>query len=86
MFTTLFRFDLAYFRIFKCDLRRLVDYPNLWNYCRDLYQQPGIAEVCNVNHVKELYYRGIPEINPSGIVPIGAKINFDLTVTEINRN
>ena len=79
MFTTLFRFDLAYYGIFKCNLKRLVDYPNLWNYCRNLYQQPGLAEVCSVFHVKELYYRGIPEINPSGIVPIGAEINFALS-------
>ena len=57
MFTTLFRFDLAYHGIFKCNLKRLVDYPNLWNYGRSLYQQPGVAEVCNVSHVKELYQK-----------------------------
>lgn len=77
MFTTLFRFDLAYHGIFKCNLKRLVDYPNLWNYCRDLYQQPGVGKVSNVSHVKELYYVGIPEINPNGIVPTGPKIQFD---------
>lgn len=86
MFPTLFRFDLAYHGIFKCDLKRLVDYPNLWNYCRSLYQQPGIAEVCNVSHVKELYYRGIPEINPNRIVPIGAEIDFNATVSQANQN
>ena len=85
MFTTLFRFDLAYHGIFKCDLKRLVDYPNLWNYCRDLYQQSGVAKVCSVSHVKELYYRGIPEINPNGIVPIGAEVNFDLQVEKTDR-
>ena len=84
MFTTLFRFDLAYHGIFKCNLKRLVDYPNLWNYCRSLYQQPGVAEVCNVSHVKELYYRGIPEINPNGIIPIGAEVNFDLPIAKVH--
>ena len=58
LFTTLFRFDLAYYGIFKCNLKRLVDYPNLWNYCRSLYQQPGVADVCSISHVKELYYQG----------------------------
>ena len=86
MFTTLFRFDLAYHGIFKCNLKQLIDYPNLWNYCRDLYQQPKISKVCSVAHVKELYYRGIPEINPSGIIPIGAEINFDQTVVKVSRN
>ena len=77
MFTTLFRFDLAYHGIFKCNLKRLVDYPNLWNYCRDLYQQPKVAEVCSISQVKELYYRSIPEINPNGIVPLGPDIDFN---------
>ena len=76
MFTTLFRFDLAYYGIFKCNLKRLIDFPHLWNYCRDLYQQPGVAKVSNIFHVKELYYAGIPEINPSGIVPIGPDLDF----------
>ena len=77
MFTTLFRFDLAYYGIFKCNLKRLVDYPHLWNYCRDLYQQPGVANVSSISHVKELYYAGIPEINPNGIIPVGPEIDFD---------
>jgi putative glutathione S-transferase len=78
LFTTLFRFDLAYHGIFKCNLKRLVDYPNLWNYLRDLYQQPGVKQMCNSDHVKRLYYAGLPEINPNGIVPKGPEINFDL--------
>jgi putative glutathione S-transferase len=77
-FTTLFRFDLAYHGIFKCNLKRLVDYPNLWNYLRDLYQQPGVKQMCNVDHVKQLYYAGLPEINPNRIVPKGPEIDFDL--------
>lgn len=75
-FTTLFRFDAAYHGVFKCNLKRLIDYPNLWGYCRDLYQQPGVEEVCNLSHVKQLYYRGLPEINPNGIIPIGPLIDF----------
>lgn len=77
LFTTLFRFDLAYHGIFKCNLKRLVDYPNLWNYLRDLYQQPGVKQVCSADHVKQLYYAGLPELNPSRIVPIGY-VDFDL--------
>jgi glutathionyl-hydroquinone reductase len=78
LFTTLFRFDLAYYGLFKCNLKRLIDYLNLWNYLRDLYQQPGVKEMCNADQVKQLYYAGLPELNPSRIVPIGPQIDFDL--------
>lgn len=78
LFTTLFRFDLAYYGIFKCNLKRLVDYPNLWNYLRDLYQQKGVRQMCSADHVKQLYYAGLPELNPSRIVPKGPEISFDL--------
>lgn len=78
LFTTLFRFDLAYHGIFKCNLKRLVDYPNLWNYLRDLYQQPGVAQICSADHIKRLYYVGLPEINPNRIVPAGPEIDFNL--------
>ncbi|WP_088889927.1 glutathione S-transferase family protein [Leptolyngbya ohadii] len=77
LFTTLFRFDLAYYGLFKCNLKRIVDYPNLWNYLLDLYQQPGVREVCSADHVKQLYYGGLPELNPSRIVPIGPAIDFE---------
>lgn len=76
MFTTLFRFDLAYHGLFKTNLKRLVDYPNLWNYCRELYQYPGVAKWCSIDHVKQLYYAGLPELNPSGIVPAGPNIDY----------
>jgi len=76
MFTTLFRFDLAYHGLFKTNLKRLVDYPHLWNYCRELYQHPGIREWCSIEHVKQLYYAGLPELNPSGIVPVGPDIDY----------
>ena len=77
LFTTLFRFDLAYYGLFKCNLKRLVEYPHLWNYCRELYQQPGVREWCSADHVKQLYYAGLPELNPSGIVPVGPEIDFE---------
>lgn len=78
LFTTLFRFDLAYYGLFKCNLKRLVDYPNLYSYCRELYQYPGVKDVTNIEHIKQLYYAGLPELNPNGIVPKGPNINFDL--------
>lgn len=78
LFTTLFRFDLAYHGLFKCNLKRLVDFPNLWAYCRDLYQQPGVREWCSIDHVKQLYYAGLPELNPNRIVPAGPDIDFEM--------
>jgi putative glutathione S-transferase len=78
LFTTLFRFDLAYYGLFKCNLRRLVDYPHLWNYCRELYQYGDVRSVCSIDHVQQLYYAGLPELNPNRIVPIGPDLNFEL--------
>ena len=77
MFTTLFRFDAVYYVHFKCNLHRLVDYPNLWNYLLDLYQQPQVKETCNLDHIKRHYYKSHPKVNPSRIVPLGPLINFD---------
>jgi putative glutathione S-transferase len=71
LFTTLIRFDSVYYGHFKCNLRRLVDYPNLWGLARELYQWPGIAGTVNLRHIKEHYYRSHPTINPNGIVPAG---------------
>jgi putative glutathione S-transferase len=71
------RFDAVYVGHFKCNRRRLVDYPNLWAYTRDLYQVPGIAETVNLDHAKRHYYESHRGINPSGIVPIGPDLNFD---------
>ena len=76
LFTTLFRFDLAYYGLFKCNLKCLVDFPNLWNYCRELYQYGEAQSVCSIDHVKRLYYAGLPELNPSRIVPTGPAIAF----------
>ncbi len=70
-FVTLIRFDPVYYGHFKCNLRRIADYPNLSGYLRDLYQIDGIAETVNFDHIKRHYYITQDEINPSGIVPIG---------------
>ena len=71
LFCTLIRFDVAYHGHFKCNLRRIVDYPNLNGYLRDLYQQPGIAETVNFDHIKRHYYITHDDINPTRIVPLG---------------
>jgi len=78
LFTTLVRFDAVYYSHFKCNLRRIVDYPNLGNYLRDLYQVPGVADTVSVDHIKRHYYESHRNINPSGIVPIGPLIDFTL--------
>ncbi|UCH73823.1 MAG: glutathione S-transferase family protein [Rhodospirillales bacterium] len=76
LFTTLIRFDAVYVGHFKCNLRRLVDYPSLWAWTRELYQVPGIAETVNIPHIKDHYYRSHRTINPTGIVPAGPDIDF----------
>jgi glutathionyl-hydroquinone reductase len=81
LFTTLVRFDPVYVGHFKCNLRRIVDYPHLWAYVRDLYQRPGIAETVNLFHIKHHYYESHRTINPTGIVPAGPVIDFAEPVT-----
>jgi putative glutathione S-transferase len=76
LFTTLVRFDAVYYSHFKCNLRRIADYPNLWNYTRDLYQVSGIAETVSIDHIKRHYYGSQRQVNPTGIVPIGPVIDF----------
>ena len=76
LFPTLVRFDAVYYSHFKCNLRRIADYPNLWNYLRDLYQQPGVAETVSIDHIKRHYYGSQLKVNPTGIVPIGPIIDF----------
>ncbi|RZU99651.1 glutathione S-transferase family protein [Spiribacter vilamensis] len=71
LFTTLVRFDPVYVGHFKCNLRRIADYPNLGGYLRDLYQQPGIAETVSIDHIKRHYYTSHPMINPTGVIPAG---------------
>lgn len=74
---TLLRFDAVYHGHFKCNRQRLVDYPNLWGYTRDLYQWPGIAGTCHFDHARQHYHRSHETINPHRILPIGADIDFD---------
>ncbi|MGC4013637.1 MAG: glutathione S-transferase family protein [Luteolibacter sp.] len=76
LFCTLVRFDAVYYGHFKCNLRRIIDYPSLNGYLRDLYQQPGIAETVNLDHIKRHYYITHDDINPTGIVPLGPILDF----------
>ena len=76
LFTTLVRFDAVYHGHFKCNLRRIEDYPNLSCYLRDLYQVPGIAETVSFDHIKRHYYMSHGHINPSRIVPFGPALDF----------
>jgi putative glutathione S-transferase len=71
LFVTIVRFDAVYYGHFKCNLRRIIDYPNLFGYLKDLYQIPGIAETVNFDHIKRHYYITHDDINPTRIVPIG---------------
>jgi glutathionyl-hydroquinone reductase len=83
-FVTLVRFDIVYNGHFKCNLRRIADYPNLFGYLRDLYQIEGVAETVNVDHIKRHYYMTQTNVNPTGIVPIGPI--FDLTTPHGREN
>lgn len=76
LFTTLVRFDPVYVGHFKCNIKRIVDYPNLSGYTRDLYQQPGIAATVNMQHIKNHYYASHESVNPTRIIPMGPEIDF----------
>ncbi|WP_198335044.1 glutathione S-transferase family protein [Psychrobacter namhaensis] len=76
LFTTLVRFDAVYVGHFKCNIRRIIDYPNLWGYLRDLYQVAGIAETVNMAHIKQHYYTSHANINPTRIIPVGPELDF----------
>jgi putative glutathione S-transferase len=76
LFPTLLRFDPVYYSHFKCNLRRIADYPNLSSYLRDLYQQPGIAETVFMDHIKQHYYWSHEQLNPHRIVPLGPKLDL----------
>ena len=75
-FTTLVRFDPVYVGHFKCNIRRIADYPALFGYLRDLYQKPGISETVVMDHIKQHYYQSHRQINPTGIVPVGPIIEY----------
>jgi len=76
LFTTLLRFDPVYVGHFKCNRDRLVDFPLLWAYIRELYQVPGVAETVRFDHIKHHYYESHPTVNPTGIVPLGPELDF----------
>ncbi|HWE09458.1 MAG TPA: glutathione S-transferase C-terminal domain-containing protein [Solirubrobacteraceae bacterium] len=77
LFTTLVRFDAVYHIHFKCSLRKLIEYPNLWPYIRDLYQWPGVAETVAFDEIRAHYYRTHPMINPSGLIAVQPAAGFD---------
>ena len=76
LFTTLVRFDAVYYAHFKCNWRHIYEYPNLSNYLRDLYQQPGVAETVSLAQIKRHYYFSQRQVNPAGIVPVGPQLDF----------
>jgi putative glutathione S-transferase len=77
LWTTLVRFDAVYHGHFKCNVRRLVDYPRLWAYARELYAVPGVKETVRFDHIKGHYYGSHRQINPTGIVPVGPDLRWD---------
>jgi putative glutathione S-transferase len=77
LFTTLLRFDPVYHGHFKCNIRRLIDYPALWAYTRALYQEPGVRETVDFAHIKKHYYMSHPWLDPTRIVPVGPEIDFE---------
>ncbi len=77
LFTTLVRFDAVYYSHFKCNLRRVADYPNIWGYVRELYQMPGVEATVSLDHIKRHYYGSHETINPTRIVPVGPEIDFN---------
>jgi putative glutathione S-transferase len=79
LFTTLIRFDPVYVGHFKCNIRRLEDYPNLWAYTRELYQYESVAKTINLHHIKHHYYVSHKTINPSGVVPVGPELDLQLS-------
>ena len=77
LLTTLFRFDPVYVGHFKCDRRRLVDYPELWAYARSLYQHPGVAETVSFDHIRRHYYTSHETVNPHRIISIGPDLDWE---------
>ena len=84
LFTTLVRFDPVYVGHFKCNIRRIVDYLNLFGYVRDLYQQPGVAATVDMEHIKNHYYASHETVNPSRVIPLGPNMDFTAPHNRIN--
>lgn len=78
LWTTLIRFDAVYHGHFKCNLKQITDYPNLWNYTKRIYNLPGLAETVNIDHIKQHYYGSHKTINPTGVVPKGPHLDFSV--------
>jgi glutathionyl-hydroquinone reductase len=85
LFTTLVRFDAVYHGHFKCNIRRIVDYPALWRFTRDVYNLKGVAETVNLHHIRHHYYESHTSINPSGIVPAGPAIDFSISADQLSK-
>jgi len=77
LFTTLIRFDLAYFGLFKCNIKQLADFPHLSGFTREIYQMAPVKESVHFDHIKTHYYGGLRHLNPSGIIPVGPVVDFD---------
>ncbi|BAZ07729.1 glutathione S-transferase-like protein [Calothrix sp. NIES-3974] len=76
LFTTLLRFDVVYYGLFKCNLRRIQDYENLSLYLQNIYELPGVAETCDIEQIKQDYYGNLFPLNPGGIIPIGPELKL----------
>jgi glutathionyl-hydroquinone reductase len=85
LFTTLVRFDAVYHGHFKCNIRRIVDYPALWRFTRDVYNLKGVAETVNMHHIRHHYYESHTTINPSGIVPAGPALDFSISADQSSK-
>ena len=85
LFTTLVRFDAVYYGHFKCNIRRIVDYPALWRFTRDVYNLKGVAETVNMHHIRHHYYESHTSINPSGIVPAGPALDFSISADQLSK-
>ena len=84
LFTTLVRFDAVYHGHFKCNIRRIADYPALWRFTRDVYNLKGVAETVNMHHIRHHYYESHTTINPSGIVPVGPTLDFSISADQLS--
>lgn len=78
LFTTLVRFDWVYHGLFKCNKKKLIEYPNLWGFTRDIYNLDGIAGTVDREHIVKSYYMTMPHINPTKVVPIGPDLDFSV--------
>ena len=79
LFSTLLRFDIVYYGLFKCNKKHIYEYPNLWNFTLELYQHPGVAEVTDLEHIKRGYYSSMTRLDVKGFVPKGPDLNFNQT-------